>query len=119
MHRLVCVAWMVVSIFNGLAQIEPATDGPKPLTPEEAIHSFQIPPGFRMELVASEPLIEEPSGVCWDAHGNLYVSELHGYNLEGQYDIDALNQTGELDRIVRRSSPARSFLCAVRQLLGP
>ena len=29
-------------------------------------------------------------------------SELHGYNLEGQYDIEALNKTGKLDRVVRR-----------------
>jgi len=99
---MVFAGWMLGFVFNGFAQIEPATDGPKPLSPEEAVHSFKLPPGFQMELVASEPLIEEPSGVCWDEHGNLYVSELHGYNLEGQYDIDALNETGELDRIVRR-----------------
>ena len=71
-------------------QIEPATDGPKPLNPIESVDSFQLPSGFRMELVASEPLIEEPSGVCWDAEGHLYVSELHGYNLEGQFDIKTL-----------------------------
>ena len=99
---IVFAGWMLGFGLNGFAQIEPATDGPKPLSPEEAVHSFKLPPGFQMELVASEPLIEEPSGVCWDEHGNLYVSELHGYNLEGQYDIDTLNKTGELDRIVRR-----------------
>ncbi|MDC0264727.1 hypothetical protein OAL86_06425, partial [Verrucomicrobia bacterium] len=76
--------------------------GPKPRSPSESSESFQLPPGFRMELVASEPLIEEPSGVCWDADGHFYVSELHGYNLEGQFDIEALNKTGKLDRIVRR-----------------
>ena len=99
---ILLVGWMLGFGSTLFAQIEPATDGPKPLSPEEAIHSFKLPSGFRMELVASEPLIEEPSGVCWDEHGNLYVSELHGYNLEGQYDIDALNKTGELDRVVRR-----------------
>ncbi len=55
-----------------------------------------------MELVASEPLIREPSGVCWDEHGRLFVCELHGYNLEGQYDIEELNKTGKLDRVVQR-----------------
>ncbi len=83
-------------------QIELATDGPQPLSPSESAQSFKLPPGFRMEIVASEPLIEEPSGVCWDADGHFYVSELHGYNLEGQFDIEALNKTGKLDRIVRR-----------------
>jgi putative membrane-bound dehydrogenase-like protein len=102
LRDMVFAGWMFSLVLNGFAQIEPATDGPRPMSPDEAIHSFKLPQGFQMELVASEPLIEEPSGVCWDEHGNLYVCELHGYNLEGQYDIDALNKTGKLDRIVRR-----------------
>ncbi|MDA7667418.1 c-type cytochrome [bacterium] len=87
---------------EGIAQVELATDAPKPLTPEESARSFRVPEGFHVDLVAAEPLIQAPSGVCWDEHGRLYVSELHGYNLEGQYDIEALNETGELDRVVRR-----------------
>jgi putative membrane-bound dehydrogenase-like protein len=83
-------------------EIAPATDGPKPLSPEEAARTFRVPPGFRMELLAAEPLITEPSGAAWDERGQLYVCELHGYNLEGQFDIEALNKTGQLDREVRR-----------------
>ena len=30
------------------------------------------------------------------------MGELHGYNLEGYYDIHELNKTGVLDRAVRR-----------------
>ena len=48
-----------------------------------------------MELVASEPLIREPSGVCWDEQGRLFVCELHGFNVDGQIDIDELNKTGK------------------------
>ena len=55
-----------------------------------------------MKLIASEPLIHEASGLCWDEHGRLFVCELHGYNVEGQYDIDELNKTGRLDLEVRR-----------------
>ncbi|HAV62158.1 MAG TPA: hypothetical protein DCY13_07310 [Verrucomicrobiales bacterium] len=84
------------------AQVVPAGDAPQPLAPHQSERSFRVPPAFRMELVAAEPLIAEPSGVCWDEYGRLYVSELHGYNLEGQYDIDELNRSGELDRVVRR-----------------
>ncbi|MBI4658719.1 MAG: c-type cytochrome [Verrucomicrobia bacterium] len=82
--------------------MQPATDAPRPLSPEESAERVQLPPGFRLELAASEPLIREPSGVCWDEHGRLFVCELHGYNLEGQFDIEALNKTGQLDREVRR-----------------
>ena len=88
------------------AEIPRPDDAPRPLSPAEAATTFRVPPGMRMELVAAEPLIREPTGVCWDARGRLYVSELHGYNLEGQYDIEELNKTGELDREVRRIQAA-------------
>jgi len=84
------------------AQIPRPTDAPKPLPPAESAKLVRLPPGFRLELVASEPLVREPSGLCWDERGRLFVSELHGYNLEGQYDIEELNRTGQLDREVRR-----------------
>jgi putative membrane-bound dehydrogenase-like protein len=85
-----------------LGEIPKPVDAPLPLSPAESATKFKLPDGFRMELVASEPLIKEPSGVCWDERGRMFVSELHGYNLEGQYDIEELNKTGELDRVVRR-----------------
>jgi len=87
---------------QSLGQVAPAMDGPKPKTPEESARMFRVPEGFLVDLVVAEPLIQAPSGVCWDEQGRLYVSELHGYNLEGQYDIEALNETGQLDRVVRR-----------------
>ncbi len=83
-------------------QIPKPTDAPPPLSPAESAQRFRVPPGFRLELVAAEPLVREPSGVCWDEQGRLFVCELHGYNLEGQYDIEELNKTGQLDRVVRR-----------------
>jgi putative membrane-bound dehydrogenase-like protein len=83
-------------------QIPKLDDAPKPLSPAESARHFKVPQGFRIELVASDPLIREPSGVCWDERGQLFVSELHGYNLEGQYDIEELNKSGKLDRVVRR-----------------
>ncbi|MBI5394085.1 MAG: c-type cytochrome [Verrucomicrobia bacterium] len=85
-----------------LAQIPKPDDAPQPLPPERSAALVKLPPGFRMELVASEPLIHEASGICWDERGRLFVCELHGYNLEGQLDIEELNKTGQLDREVRR-----------------
>jgi putative membrane-bound dehydrogenase-like protein len=77
-------------------------DAPLPRIAEESRQRIRVPSGFRIELVADEPLIDEPSGVCWNERGQLFVCELHGYNLEGQYDIEELNKTGQLDREVRR-----------------
>jgi putative membrane-bound dehydrogenase-like protein len=101
---------MVLGIFSiAEAAIPEPRDAPQPRTPEETVASYQVPEGFRLELVASDPLIQSPSGVCWDAAGRLYVSELHGYNLEGQLDIEALNKTGELDLEVRRVQADERF----------
>jgi putative membrane-bound dehydrogenase-like protein len=88
--------------FSASAQIPAPTDAPKPRTPEQSAAAFKLPPGFRMEVVASEPLIASPSGLCWDERGRMFVSELHGYNLAGQLDIEELNKTGKLDTQVRR-----------------
>lgn len=84
------------------AQIPKPDDAPKPRSPEESAASFKLPPGFQMQVVASEPLIASPSGICWDEQGRMFVSELHGYNLEGHLDIEALNKSGKLDTQVRR-----------------
>lgn len=55
-----------------------------------------------MQLAAAEPLVQQPSGVCWDAKGWLFVSELHGFNLEGQFDVVELNKPGKVDTEVSR-----------------
>ena len=85
-----------------LAEIPRPDDAPKPLPPAESLKQFAVPEGYQMRLLASEPLITEPSGICWDDKGRCFVCELHGYNLEGQYDIDELNKSGQLDLEVRR-----------------
>ena len=91
------------------AQIPKPTDAPKPRTPEESAAAFKLPDGFLMEVVASEPLIASPSAVCWDERGRIFVSELHGYNLAGQLDIEELNKTGQLDTQVRRVQADEKF----------
>ena len=78
------------------------TDAPAPRSPKESRECFRMPPGYELKLVASEPLVREPTGVCWDERGALFVCELHGYNLEGQYDVDDLNKQGIEDHEVRR-----------------
>lgn len=82
--------------------IVPAKDRPQPKSPEESARCVKLPPGFRFDLVASEPLIREPSAMAFDEQGRLFVCEIHGYNLDGYLDIVELNKTGVLDREVRR-----------------
>jgi putative membrane-bound dehydrogenase-like protein len=50
-----------------------------PLTPEEALASFELEPGYRIELAAAEPLIKDPVAMAFDERGRLYVVENRGY----------------------------------------
>lgn len=55
------------------------------LTPEEALQTFELEDGFRIELVASEPLIHVPVAMDFDAQGRIWVVEMQNYmpNIEG------------------------------------
>lgn len=58
-----------------------AADLPRiPHTPlQKALQTFTLANGFRLELVAGEPLVSDPVDACFDEHGWMYVAEMHGY----------------------------------------
>ncbi|MBI1831268.1 MAG: hypothetical protein HYR84_07460, partial [Planctomycetes bacterium] len=45
------------------------------LTPQEAIKKMQVPPGFRVELVAAEPDIVNPVAMTFDERGRIWITE--------------------------------------------
>ncbi len=53
-----------------------------PVRPEEALSTFELEPGFKIELLASEPLISDPVDMEIDEYGRMYVVEMHGYPLD-------------------------------------
>jgi len=57
----------------------PSTGG---LSSGQSLSTFKFPEGFKIELVAAEPLISDPVAMDVDEHGNIYVVELHGYPLD-------------------------------------
>jgi len=99
---MVMIGVLLAPVAGLHAQIELATDAPKPVPPEESLKQFQVWPGFRIELVASEPYLADPVAIAFDAQGRIFVCEIHGYNLEGYLDVLELNKTGVLDTAVRR-----------------
>ncbi len=52
-----------------------------PKSPEEARATLRVPDGFRVELVASEPLIADPVSVEFGADGRVWVAEMGSYPL--------------------------------------
>ena len=55
------------------------------LSPTDEMKTFQLAPGLRIELVASEPLIEDPVSARFDQDGKLWVVEMRAFmnDLEG------------------------------------
>ncbi|MBC8353829.1 MAG: c-type cytochrome [Planctomycetes bacterium] len=51
-----------------------------PQSPDDALRSFELHPEFRIELVASEPLIQDPVAMAFDERGDLYVVEYPEFN---------------------------------------
>lgn len=66
-----------------------------PLSAEESMKKMYLPGGFELELVASEPMIEEPIDIAWDGDGKMYVVELLTY----MQDIDATNENEPWSRV--------------------
>ena len=52
-----------------------------PLSPAEALRTFVLPPHFRIELVAAEPLVRDPVMMAFDPRGRVWVAELSAYNI--------------------------------------
>ncbi|MEO5814734.1 MAG: c-type cytochrome [Gemmatimonadaceae bacterium] len=54
-------------------------------TPAEELSRFRLADGYRLELVAAEPLVQDPVAIDFDADGRLYVVEMRAYmpNLQG------------------------------------
>ena len=46
-------------------------------TPEESLSKFKIAPGFRVELVAAEPLVKDPVFVNWDEDDEDYDNDMN------------------------------------------
>jgi len=51
-----------------------------PTEPDRALSTFRIKNGFRLELVAAEPLVVDPIAMSFDEEGRLFVVEMRDYS---------------------------------------
>src|SRR5215813_5190480 len=52
-----------------------------PLPPQAAPGTLKVRPGFEVEMVAAEPLIQSPVAFDWGPDGRLWVVEMRDYPL--------------------------------------
>lgn len=67
------------AILPGYRDRKTITKAQKPLPPEESVKLAQVPPGFELELFASDPDIVNPIYITWDHKGRAYVIETVDY----------------------------------------
>ncbi|NQT14562.1 MAG: polysaccharide deacetylase family protein, partial [Planctomycetes bacterium] len=54
---------------------------PPPREPEDSLGSIEVLPGFKVELVAAEPMVMDPVDIGWGPDGKMWVVEYGDYPL--------------------------------------
>ena len=75
----------------------PSPPPPKALSPEASIATMQMPKGYRLEPVLTEPQIAEPVMVAFDGNGRMYVAEMRSYMM----DADGTGEQEPVSRVSR------------------
>lgn len=98
MHRNIALALLAAI---SVSRAEPAVEKHLPqVPPAEELKTIQLPDGYRLELVLSEPDIKEPMAIAFDGNGRLYVVEMRTY----MQDIDGRGQHEPKSRVSRHES---------------
>lgn len=61
------------------------------------MRTIRLAPGFRLELVASEPMVQDPVALAFDEDGGLFVVEMRGF----MPDVDGNGENAPVGRISR------------------
>ena len=68
---------------------------PPSLSPAEELKTFHMAPGYQVQLVASEPLVQDPIMAEFDGDGRLWVVEMQGYAV-GQKMVNMEEPVGDV-----------------------
>ena len=96
---------LVLALLAGLQSLH-ASDATQPvvdvhmLTPQEELATIQLPAGYHLELVASDPDVISPVLCTWDGDGRMYVAEMRSYML----DINGSKAHTPISRVSRWES---------------
>ena len=75
--------------FAATAQEPPVIATQDPLSPQEELKRFTLPPGFEIQLVASEPDIIKPMNLAFDDRGRLLCTQSVEYPFPAKEGLPA------------------------------
>ncbi len=68
-----------LNLFAAADPFEAGVRTTEPLTPEQQQKTFNLPPGFTVQLVAAEPQLRKPMNMQFDGAGRLWFTESREY----------------------------------------
>jgi putative membrane-bound dehydrogenase-like protein len=72
-----------IGLITGVISCDQKKDvGSTAVEAKNALSTYQVADGFKIEMIASEPLISDPVDMEIDEYGRMYVVEMHGYPLD-------------------------------------
>lgn len=69
------------------------------VSPAEEIKTIEVPKGYKLECIASEPMVEEPTNFAFDGNGAMYVCEWRTY-MQDEFATDQLKPVSRVVKLV-------------------
>lgn len=89
LRPLATLPLLTASLFAALSSVSLAKEGDfpapfnsekgSPMPAEEVARTMELPPGFKCQVFAAEPDVQQPIAMAWDAKGRLWVAENYTY----------------------------------------
>ena len=81
MHLKTMLACCTLLILSDWSLSDDKKMEPGPKSPQESLDSIKTRPGFTVELMAAEPLVQSPIAFAWGPDGKFWVVEMGDYPL--------------------------------------
>ena len=79
--KVLCMPYLLMALFF-LFSCRQQSTSPGGVEAKDALATYRVAEGFKIEMIASEPLISDPVDMEIDEFGRMYVVEMHGYPLD-------------------------------------
>lgn len=90
-----------------------------PLPPAEAAEALKLPAGFRAQLFAAEPSINNPIALAWDPRGRLWVAENYTYaEYTVKFDLKLHDRIVVFEDAQGRAENRKVFIEGLQRLTG-
>src|SRR5260370_5696594 len=97
------LAIITVFFFSVGSPAQPKME-PGPKSPAEALKTMKPRPGFKIELMASEPLVQSPIAFAWGPDGKFWVVEMGDYPL----GVDGKGKPGGRIKFLEKTKKRRA-----------